>query len=121
MASNEHLKKFAVCVAAVVTAGYNFFVKKTGLLALILALSGPAKELMSTAFAEIWKEILDLDEAERLDVEAAFKSALPTELSATIMPGVALFERSVQLVGRLVNSYHDAVSIIADFKTLFGI
>lgn len=119
--SDDQLKSFAVAVAGVVSAGYDFFVKKVGLFSFIMEVSGPSKALMGANFAELKTELLALDDTGRLDVEGAFKAALPPELLATLTPELNLFDRAVALVQRLVGCYHEVLAVEADFKALFGI
>lgn len=119
--SDVELRADLLAVAGLISAGDDFFVKKSGLLKFMLSASGPSQRLLAVNFPQLKADFLSLDDATRLDEEAAFKAALPPGMQPVVGQGENLIEKCITLAEKLVGCYHDSLSIVADFKSLFGI
>lgn len=120
----EVIKSAMKNVCDAVSTIWGVFVEKTGLWNLI-GLQGPIKALGALDLAKVKQEFLDMSDAERLDIEALVKAALPAAMLAKIGGVLEFMEKAIGFFERAFvygkQAYSDGVSLVADFRSLFGI
>lgn len=118
----EKLKAFVQSIAEVLNV-LSKVAHGAGVFALV-GLVKPAQALMQADFAAIKKELADLSAEERLEVEAAFKSALALvnkEVQAKIESMVNALDECVELVEGQVELVKKAILEVAKIRVILGL
>lgn len=118
----EQCKKIAVYVAELMNI-ISKMMNGGGIFALFGAI-GILNTLKSVDFTALKQEVGELDAADRLDVEAAFKSTLSLNsvlAQAKIVAGVGELEKAIDLVNRALALVTDAKVLVGEVRTLLGV
>lgn len=118
------VKSAALAVVECISVLYAVLIEKKGLWQL-LALQGPAKVLSSLDFQAFKAGLQAMSEADREDLEAAIKAALPDALKPKIGGGIDLVERGIDVAEDVISfvkkGITDVKQLIVDVKALLDI
>lgn len=117
----EELKKSVVCVAEVVNVVDKLLNK--GGLGVLFGLITPINVLKALNLEQLKKEISELDEAERHEVQAAFKAQLKLvkpDVQAKIEGGIGHVEKAIGLVNKGIGLFNEGKGFVEEVKLFFN-
>lgn len=125
----DELKPFAGALGQAGAAGYSLVVEKSGILPFLFAVNAPVNEFRhfftKEVLAKAADEAKDLSMEEMKQLDDAMLAPMPAALKTLLAPVEGLFMKALAFVQKNLEfgkqDFSEVQSIVADFKSVFGI